>query len=118
MITTRASVATLLVVGSLSLLACHSTTDTGRLDAPEPGEPDTVVEAVEGVGTALNPVTGGLSGLTAALLLGGLELYRRNRQKRQIIDAIDDNKDTPTAAAQVVGDKRLAKVAGTLTGDR
>ena len=114
MTTYRASVAALLLAGSLSLWACQTTT----LDTPEPGEPDTVVEAVEGVGTALNPVTGGLSGLTAALLLGGLELHRRNRQKRRIIDAIDDNKDTPTAAAQVVGDKRLAKAAGKLTGDR
>jgi hypothetical protein len=86
----------------------------GREVTPENASQHPVDQAITGVATALNPVTGGISGGLGVAAIAAIGLYRRSKRQQAILDEIDENPDTPPAAQQVRS-KGLRRAASTMT---
>jgi hypothetical protein len=72
-----------------------------------------VDQAISGVATALNPVTGGISGGLGVAALAAIGLYRKNAEKQRMLDEIDAGSDT--AMSDLIRDKKLKRKAEKMT---
>ena len=83
------------------------------MSEPEPGSTDAVLI---GVGTALDPLTAGMSGAIAGLVVGVGRLFKQVKKRGKAIIEIDDRPDTPRASDQAASREAVETIRDVIAG--